>query len=265
MNTRLSTNRKPSPTTAGGHEPADRPPIRPHRLPRVRILVGTAAVIVGALLLAAASTGSLRELLSTLGPWSGVLYIVFFIAAAVLLAPGSALNAGAGALFGLGWGTLVAWIASTGTAAVTFLISRHFARDKVARLASRNIRLAAVDQAIAEGGWRIVALLRLSPLLPYNVQNYLYGLTALRFKRYMVTSAFALLPGTFVCVYAGHLARSGLALTVSPAAAPDELQWTVLIVGFAATIAAAWYTTRLARGRLHEYHLDEADEIIAEQ
>jgi uncharacterized membrane protein YdjX (TVP38/TMEM64 family) len=88
--------------------------------------------------------------------------------------------------------------------------------------------------------------LRLSPAIPFNVQNYLYGLTPIRFWPYAVTSWIAMLPGTFLFVYIGH---------ISGAAVGDDRQrtraeWAMLAIGLLATIAVTLYVTRLARRRL---------------
>ena len=82
-------------------------------------------------------------------------------------------------------------------------------------MAGSNRRFAAIDGAIAEGGWKIVALLRLSPAVPFNLQNYLFGLTRIGFWPYLLTSWIAMMPGTFLYVYVGHL--TGEALTYPPA------------------------------------------------
>ena len=113
----------------------------------------------------------------------------------------------AGALFGSVVGVVVVSLASTTGAALAFLVARYLARDAVLRWVRRNPRYDAIDRAIGEGGWRVVALLRLSPLVPFNLQNYLYGLTAIRFWPCVLTSWAAMLPGTVVYVYLGHAGR----------------------------------------------------------
>jgi hypothetical protein len=99
-----------------------------------------------------------------------------------------------------------------------------------------------VDRAIAEGGWKVVALLRLSPAMPFSAGNYLFGLTAVSFWPYVLASWAAMLPGTFLYVYLGHAGRVAAAGTArSPA------EWALLGVGLLATIAVTVYVTRLAR------------------
>lgn len=115
-------------------------------------------------------------------------------------------------------------------------------------MAQSNRHFAAIDQAIAEGGWKIVALLRLSPAIPFNLQNYLYGLTPVAFWPYVLASWIAMLPGTFMYVYLGHLAGSAIAGDRQR----SPLQWALLVVGLLATVAVTVYVTRLAKRKLNE-------------
>jgi uncharacterized membrane protein YdjX (TVP38/TMEM64 family) len=173
-------------------------------------------------------------------------YGLFYAVAVVALVPATPMTVAAGALFGPVVGVVVVSLASTTGAGLAFLVARYFARDAVLRWARRHPRYQAIDRAIGEGGWRIVALLRLSPLVPFNLQNYLYGLTAIRFWPCLLTSWVAMLPGTVLYVYLGHAGRAGLeALAGRRGRSPAE--WTLLAVGLAATILVWFYVTALAR------------------
>ena len=103
------------------------------------------------------------------GIWGGVIYGIVYTVAVLLFVPGSVLTIGAGLVFGLLWGTVIVSLASTTAAALAFLIARYVARGRVEALAKRNQRFRAIDHAIREKGWRVVALLRLSPLVPFSV------------------------------------------------------------------------------------------------
>jgi len=198
----------------------------------------------------------LNDWISGLGVWGPVVLALMYIVATVLFVPGTILTLAAGAIFGLGTGFVVVSIGSTIGAALAFLIARYFAREKVAAMASRNRRFGAIDKAIEEGGWKIVALLRLSPAIPFNLQNYLYGLTAVRFWPYVLTSWVAMLPGTFLYVYLGHV--TGAALGGDRERSPAE--WAMLAVGLLATIAVTVYVTRLARNKLNEQMKNTPDQ-----
>ncbi|MBD3345149.1 MAG: DUF547 domain-containing protein [Chitinivibrionales bacterium] len=187
----------------------------------------------------------LGDFVQGLGIWGMIIFVVVYIGATVMLAPGSALTLAGGLIYGLVWGTILVSIASTTAAAVAFLIARYAARDRVVRMAQQHPRFAAIDKAINDGGWKIVALLRLSPAIPFNLQNYLYGLTPIDFKTCIATSWLFMLPGTFMYVYLGYLARAGVAATAEGRTAGAGI-WALRIAGFIATVAVTVYITRLA-------------------
>lgn len=196
-----------------------------------------------------------------LGWWGSFLYGVMYVGATVLLIPGAVITMTAGALFGLWRGTLLVSLASTTGAALAFLLARSLARGRVAQLAQHSPKFHAIDQAIGEGGWKIVALLRLSPAVPFNVQNYLYGLTPIGFWPYVLASWLAMLPGTFLYVYIGHL--TGVAVGGTRAYTPAE--WGMLGVGLLATVAVTVYLARLARQKLREQTTIVAPEESAQE
>jgi uncharacterized membrane protein YdjX (TVP38/TMEM64 family) len=187
-----------------------------------------------------------------LGVWGPVVYGLIYVMAVVALAPASALTIAAGAIFGLWIGTITVSLASTTGAALAFLIARYLARDAVARRVRRYPKFEAIDRAIGEGGWKIVAMLRLSPAVPFNLQNYLYGLTKIRFWPCVLTSWVTMLPGTLMYVYLGHAGRVGLeAASGGRSRGPGE--WALIVVGLLATVAVTVYVTRLARRALREH------------
>ncbi len=190
----------------------------------------------------------LQGWITGLGFWGPFALVVLYILATVLFVPGTLLTLVAGAVFGLGVGTAIVSVGSTVGSAFAFLIARYAARDSVERLASNNRHFAAMDRAIGEGGWKIVGLLRLSPAIPFNVQNYLYGLTPIGFWPCVGTSWLAMLPGTFMYVYLGHL--TGAAVGSDRQRTTGE--WILLGVGLLATIVVTVYVTRLASRSLKE-------------
>jgi len=204
----------------------------------------------------------LRDRADGLGPPGMLVFGLAYVMAALLFVPGSALTLAAGAVFGPGWGTLVVSLASTSAAALAFLIARYFAREKVAALARKHPRFHAVDRAIGARGWRIVALLRLSPAMPFSAGNYLYGLTAVRFWPYVAASWLGMLPGTFLYVYLGHAGGAGLsAVGAERGGGRSAGEWAMLAVGLAATVVVTVYVTRVARRALREQGGLGADEI----
>ena len=180
-----------------------------------------------------------------MGPAGMVLYAAVYVAAVVLFVPGIVLTLGAGFLFGLGWGIALVSVASTIAAALAFLIARYLARDAVRRLAERNPRFEAIDRAIGKEGWKVVALLRLSPLVPFSLSNYLYGLTSVRFVPYLLTSWVAMLPATVLYVYLGAAGR-----TIGEKAPRSPWEWAFLGAGLAATAVVTVLLTRRAKKEL---------------
>lgn len=178
-----------------------------------------------------------------------ILFVGVYALSAVLLIPASILTLGAGFSFGLGTGMILVSLASTLGAGMSFMVSRYLARDRIrARFAGKE-NFVAVDQAVAEQGWKIVALLRLSPVFPYNALNYILGLTGIRFSHYLAASWAGMLPGTLLYVYLGFIGRQGLesAAGESPA---NLLRWGYLGIGLLATLGVTLYITRLASNAL---------------
>ena len=180
-----------------------------------------------------------------------VVFVLVYAAAAVLFVPGSILTIGAGVIFGLLKGFLAVSVASVLGASLAFLVARYLMRGQVEKWAAQNPRFASIDRAVGREGWKIVLLTRLSPVFPFNLLNYLYGLTQVRFWHYVLASWIGMIPGTLLYVYLGFAGQ------VAAGAAAGEAQRTpqeyaFWAVGLAATLAVTVYVTRLARHALQE-------------
>ncbi len=180
-----------------------------------------------------------------------VAFALFYMIAAVLFLPGSLLTLGAGAVFGLWRGTLVVSAGATLGAGAAFLIARYLARERVALWAQENPGFAALDRAVGKEGGKIVFLIRLSPIFPYNLVNYLCGLTRVGFFPYLLASWLGMLPGTILYVYLGFAGRALVGTTTGPGVGSlwEGIFWGV---GLAATLLLTVYLTRLARRALSE-------------
>lgn len=203
-------------------------------------------------------TEALAGWIDGLGVWGPIVFGVFYILAVLALMPGGALTLAAGAIFGLLQGTIVVSLASTTSAALAFLMARYVARDRVAKMLADYPKFKAIDRAVSQGGWKIVAMLRLSPAVPFNLQNYLYGVTGIGFLPTVLTSWVAMLPGTLMYVYLGYIAREGAAAAAGVGdggdggGATDYLKLALQIVGLLATIGVTIYITRIANKALKE-------------
>jgi uncharacterized membrane protein YdjX (TVP38/TMEM64 family) len=204
--------------------------------------------------------------IADLGVWGPVAYGLLYAVAVVLLVPGWTLTVAAGALFGPGWGVVaVSWGATLG-AALAFLIARYAARRRVAKVIERHPRFDAIDRAISQGGWRVVALMRLTPAVPFNLSNYLFGLTAIRFWPYVLASWLFMLPGAFMYIFFGHVGGEGLA-GISESSTAGVWIWVARGVGLAAAVALVVYVSRLALNMMRDQTaiLDEPSDSRTDQ
>lgn len=189
----------------------------------------------------------------SLGAIAPIGFILIYNLATVLFVPGSILTLGGGVLFGLGFGTVYVFIAATLGATIAFWIGRNFARDWVANKMTDYPKFEAIDAAVAKNGFKIVLLTRLSPLFPFNVLNYAFGITQVSLKDYVLGS-IGMIPGTILYVYIGSLigniALIGTKTIVNPEA--ERLQWIFKIIGFIITIGATLYIARIAQKTLDQ-------------
>jgi uncharacterized membrane protein YdjX (TVP38/TMEM64 family) len=205
---------------------------------------------------------ALQAWIQGLGFWAPLAFAVTYGIAATLFVPGSALSLAAGVLFGVWLGTAVVWLGATLAIVLAFLIARYAARARVEAIARTRPRFAAVDRAIGEQGWKIVALMRLSPVFPFNLQNYLFGVTAIRFWPCCIASSAFILPGTFLYVYLGF-AGGEAAAAVGGSGNTDAWKLALQLVGLLATLVVTIYIARLAAKAVAK-HAPGKGEIRAE-
>lgn len=227
----------------------------PHNKSRLR--VKTLLIIIAAVLLIAALKyfhvqillKDALEWVAGLGAWGPVIFIVIYILACVFFIPGSILTLGAGFVFGVVKGSIVVSIAATLGATCAFLVGRYIARGWVVKRIRGNPKFASIDEAVGKEGWKIVGLTRLSPVFPFVLLNYAYGLTRVSLRDYFFASWIGMLPGTVMYVYIGSLAGD-LALLGAGGRARTPAEWTLYLVGLLATVAVTVYVTRIARAAL---------------
>lgn len=210
----------------------------------VALLGAIAAIVVLARVLGIGERlGDLRDWIQGLGSWGPIVFLFLYAAAVVAAVPGSALTVAAGALFGSVLGVVLVINAATLGASLAFLISRHFARDTVARWLSKNEKFQKLDRLTEEHGTIIIAITRLVPLFPFNLLNYGFGLTRVPFSTYVVWSWVCMLPGTIIYVVGADAFAQGLT--------HGQIPWDlVTILGVAGLILAV--LVRQARRTLKE-------------
>ncbi len=182
----------------------------------------------------------------TLGALGVVLFILAYALATVFFLPGWIFTVAAGLVYGVIGGTAVALAGAILGSSLAFLCGRYLVRKRVHAATKGNKKFVAIDKAIGEQGWKIVGLLRLSPLIPFNLSNYFYGVTAVGFWPYFVASAVGMLPGTLLYAYLGGAGKAGL----SGGGGSSPLKYVLLGVGLLATIAVTIFISRLAKKAL---------------
>ena len=185
-----------------------------------------------------------------IGPWGAVLLGAAYIPAALLFVPGSLLTLGAGFALGVGLGTVAVSIGSTLGASAAFLAGRTLARGFIEAKISHNPRFRAIDQAVKHEGFKIVLLTRLSPVFPFNLLNYAFGLTPVSLRDYFLASWIGMLPGTVMYVYLGSAAKN-LADLAAGKVEGGTGQQALFGVGLLATVAVTVAVTRVAKRALN--------------
>ena len=187
--------------------------------------------------------GELRDWIGTLGSLGPLVFVAIYIVAVVAAIPGSALTVAAGALFGSVFGVIWVSIASTLGASLAFLIARYFARDAIVKWLSKNEKFRRLDQLTEDHGAIIVALTRLVPIFPFNLLNYGFGLTRVRFSTYVLWSWLCMLPGTVLYVVGADAVTKGLTR--------GEVPW-VLVGALTGTGIVLFVIVRFARKKLQD-------------
>lgn len=193
-----------------------------------------------------------NQWIADLGAVGFVVFIFAYAAFALLMLPGAILTIGAGFIFGLGWGFLAVSAGSTLGAALAFLVGRFLARDKIRALTADKPKFQQIDRAIGERGAKLIFLLRLSPIVPFNLSNFFYGLTAVKFWPYVLASWLGMMPGTLAYVYFGTLGKAAAESATGAGPSRDPLEWTLLAVGLAATLAVTIWVSKIARNAIRE-------------
>ncbi|EKQ66882.1 hypothetical protein OsccyDRAFT_4692 [Leptolyngbyaceae cyanobacterium JSC-12] len=194
--------------------------------------------------------------IKNLGVVGIIAFVLIYNLATLLLIPGSLLTLGGGALYGVFWGSVYVVIAAMLGAITAFLIGRYHTRSWVSQKLQGYPKFQAIDQAVAREGLKIVFLTRLSPIFPFNLLNYSFGITCVSLRDYVIGSV-GMIPGSVMYVYlgslAGDIATLGMPQELSPQV--QGIRWFMKIVGFLATFAVTLYITRIAKKALnHTVH-----------
>jgi uncharacterized membrane protein YdjX (TVP38/TMEM64 family) len=211
------------------------------------------ALLLVAGVVAVVSAGSVTEQLQrflawveSLGTWGLVAVAAAYTPQCLLFLPGSPISLGAGFLFGVVRGVIAVSIGSTIGASAAFLAGRTLLRSWIEGRIAGSDRFRALDAAVGEHGFKIVLLTRLSPIFPFNVLNYAFGLTKVRFRDYVLASWIGMFPGTVLYVYLGSAAKN-LAELFAGKVEGGIGQNVLFFIGLVATLAVTVVVTRIAK------------------
>ncbi|MGB7443386.1 MAG: TVP38/TMEM64 family protein [Coleofasciculaceae cyanobacterium] len=217
------------------------------------------AAIVAILIIVQAKYFNIQEILTQalewvdgLGSWGPVAFVILYNLATVLFLPGAILTLGGGVIFGVIWGSIYVFIASTLGATCAFLIGRYLSRHWVTRQIKGNSKFKAINQAVAKEGLKVVFLTRLSPIFPFNLLNYAFGVTQVSLRDYFLGST-GMIPGTVMYVYLGSVIGDLAMLSATCSSSNPQakaIHWLIHGLGLLITVFVTFYITRLANQAL---------------
>lgn len=181
------------------------------------------------------------------------IFIIVYAVTSFFLIPGSILTLGAGVAYGL-WGFPLVIIGATLGSAISFLAARYIFHDRVQAKVSEYPKFKAVNEAIRDEGWKVVFLLRLSPALPFSLQNWFLGLTPVGFWPSQIATFFGIMPGTLLYIWVSSL--GGEAAAGGDGSDAGFARYIVLGLGLLATLVVTILVTRKAQQKLKEFAVD---------
>jgi uncharacterized membrane protein YdjX (TVP38/TMEM64 family) len=188
----------------------------------------------------------------SLGPLGVLLLALFLAIGSLFFLPASPFIIAGSAVFGFPQGVLGAVTGIALGAAGGFCLSRWFLRKEISAHFRKNATFRAIDIAIEKEGWKIVILLRLCPI-PFGLANYLYGLTAVRFRAYLVASLIGGLPSLLLFCQLGSAGKAGLDAVASGHLGRSTGELVVLGISMLATVCAIVLIPLFARKAVQKY------------
>ncbi|HZJ34110.1 MAG TPA: TVP38/TMEM64 family protein [Vicinamibacterales bacterium] len=189
--------------------------------------------------------------LADLGGWGPVLFVGIYVLAAITLAPAFLLTFSAGAVFGLWRGTLLTYVGAVLGASAVYAVAAPLARSRVLRWIDRDPRVSATRRAVVRDSARIMFLLRLSPLVPYNLLNYALALSGVSYRDYLLASV-GMIPAIIMYAYYGTVAGDVTRILAGVSPRRGTEYYVMLVVGLIATFAATHMIGRAAKKAMAE-------------
>jgi len=188
------------------------------RKPWIKPALGLTVVVVGVVVawrfgafkvLSLDNLDRLNAWFSGLGAWGPLAFVLLWIAASVFFLPGLPITIAGGLVFGAVWGTVWTTVGANLGAAAAFLVGRYLARGLVERRMKSSSGLRRIDAGVRRQGWRMLLITRLVPIFPFNIQNYVYGLTDIKLSTFVMVNLPAMLPATIAYTFAAGSIRTG--------------------------------------------------------
>jgi len=145
----------------------------------------------------------------SLGWWAPLAFVLLWVAASIFFLPGLPISIAGGLVFGAVWGTVWTTVGANLGAVAAFLIGRYVARGMVQSMLEKNQALKKIDDGVKHQGWRMLMITRLVPIFPFNIQNYVYGLTDIPLKTYVLVTVPCMIPATVAFSFAAGSVRTG--------------------------------------------------------
>ena len=190
------------------------------------------------------------------GAWAPLLFVLLMAVVVVLLLPGVLLTTGAGFVFGVLEGTLYVVGGTLLGSVAAFLIARHLFGERAGQFVRERSRLRLLGEEASPHAWKIVLLSRMIPFFPSKLANYVFGLTPFSLRAYVAGSFIGFIPYSVHNVYLGSLAAD-LATLRARDVGRTPFEWGLYLAGFAFTVIAVLYLSRIARRALARYESSE--------
>lgn len=225
-------------------------------LPIVGVLLLIGAVFVACVSIGdmPAATFELLEWVDELGRWGLVFYFALYIAVVIFLLPGIGFTLGAGFLFGFIWGGLVVVGALAIGSGSAFLLARYVFGKSLTRKLQENPRARLLNQGLQKEGWKIVLISRFSPIFPFKLSNYFFGLTRIPFRHFFFANLVGVIPLSLLNVYIGSLAAEFVELTQRKA---EPWEWIVYLAGLFSAVGVLYLIFRMVNRVMRNASIDE--------
>lgn len=207
---------------------------------------------------------AIQQRVMSWGPWAAVVYPLLFALCNLLLLPGGILCVGSGFFFGLWWGFFIVLVGNIIAAAVSFMVARSVGQQWFRRKISQHPKLAALVPAVEREGWKIVVLSQLHPLFPTSLVTYLYGLSRIRFRTYILWVTIGRVPGLFLYVYLGTLGQFGLNLAQGKTH-PRVVEYWIWGGAFVISALILFVLGRIALDVMEKVHGQDSHEQVKRQ